>query len=70
MEKDVTEGMRHVIRGCEEDQDYELKERLTHAMERQYSVMKDLAGKTTTLSKISNQNKALGQFLFDKELMV
>jgi len=78
-EADVTRSIRRVIEKCENDKDnkgnndYHIVDYLTgEFLEEQYRGQRDLAGKISTLKKMSKPgsiNGALGEFLFDKELL-
>lgn len=70
-EKEVTESIRGVIKTCEDNgSDYHLSDHLTgEYLEEQYTGMRELAGKISTLSKMMKNSGPLGLFLFDKELL-
>lgn len=76
MEKDVTESIKGVISKCDQVEtdgatsDYHLSDHLTGVyLEEQYKGMRELIGKISTLEKMKKASGALGEFLYDKELL-
>ncbi|KAJ6638383.1 Ferritin subunit [Pseudolycoriella hygida] len=71
----VTKSIKDVIETCERDNDkndYHLVDYLTaEFLDEQYKGQRDLAGKISTLQKMmkTESSAALGEFLFDKQLL-
>ncbi|XP_023247199.1 ferritin subunit-like [Copidosoma floridanum] len=72
LEQEVTARIRRIIETCESKDfnDYHLVDYLTaEFLTEQYKGQRDLAGKISTLGKMTASQKALGEFLFDKKLL-
>lgn len=81
LEANVTRSLRNIIAECENtvsdakpqqkpNNDYHLVDYLSgDFLDEQYKGQRDLAGKLTTLGKMVNAQKHLGEFLFDKKLL-
>ena len=72
LETKVTKLIRNMIKKCEENRfnDYHFVDYLTvDFLTEQYKGERDLAGKLSTLSKMMDKHGALGEFLFDNELL-
>ncbi|KAG5898579.1 hypothetical protein JTB14_016591 [Gonioctena quinquepunctata] len=73
LEASVTRKIREVIKVCEGAStynDYHLVDYLTgDFLEEQYHGQRDIAGKVSTLEKMSEKHGALGEWLFDKKLL-
>ena len=75
LEAHVTRKIRDIIITCEtptdsDFNDYHLVDYLTaDFLEEQYRGQRDIAGKISTLGKMSDTYGALGEFLFDKKLL-
>ncbi|KAL1513339.1 hypothetical protein ABEB36_002760 [Hypothenemus hampei] len=73
LEASVTSKIRELIKVCEAApafNDYHLVDYLTgDFLTEQYEGQRDLAGKLSTLEKMTGQHGELGEFLFDKELL-
>lgn len=77
LEHNVTEHIKSVIQQCENSprqssskgfpNDYHLVDYLTEFLGEQYKSMRNIAGKISTLLKLS-KNEQLGEFLLDKQL--
>ncbi|KAG8232855.1 hypothetical protein J437_LFUL012659 [Ladona fulva] len=78
LETHVTNKIRDVIKVCEEARktnnevfnDYHLVDYLSgDFLEEQYKGQRQLAGMISTLGKMNQTHKSLGEFLFDKKLL-
>ncbi|XP_074027699.1 ferritin heavy chain-like [Leptinotarsa decemlineata] len=73
LEASVTRKIRDVIKVCEgatSYNDYHLVDYLTgDFLEEQYHGQRDIAGKVSTLEKMTEKHGALGEWLFDKKLL-
>ncbi|CAG9823977.1 unnamed protein product [Phaedon cochleariae] len=75
LETSVTKKIRELIKVCEGEgaasyNDYHLVDYLTgDFLEEQYHGQRDLAGKVSTLEKMTEKHGALGEWLFDKKLL-
>nr|XP_023012497.1 ferritin subunit-like [Leptinotarsa decemlineata] len=73
LEASVTRKIRDVIKVCEEAKsfnDYHLVDYLSgDFLGEQYQGQRDIAGKISTLEKMTEKHGALGEWLFDKKLL-